>query len=30
VKRAGTYAAVLAVELLVVLGLWWFGHHFSA
>jgi len=28
--RATTYAAVVAVEALVIAALWWFSRHFSA
>jgi hypothetical protein len=29
-NRGGTYAAVLALEALVIAALWWFSRHFSA
>jgi hypothetical protein len=29
-SRAGTYAAVLVLEAIVILALWWFSRHFSA
>jgi hypothetical protein len=29
-SRAGTYAGVVAVEVLVIVALWWFSRCFSA